>query len=179
MQIVDAIPAGQITWVRGWDLADSLAGDYTVGARIGKFPDGRFIISHMARDRVLTDERDALIKNAAASDGRLVRISLPQDPGQAGKTQVLYLTRALAGYPVKSSPESGDKITRAEPMASQINVGNVMMLRGHWNDALIDEMRLFPNGEYDDQVDACSRAFSELIAPPEAAKRVDLLHMRR
>jgi predicted phage terminase large subunit-like protein len=75
------------------------------------------------------------------------------------------LTRELAGYNVKSSPESGDKITRAEPFAAQINVGNVMMLRGEWNLPLINEMRMFPNGANDDQVDALSRAFSEVMIP--------------
>ena len=95
----------------------------------------------------------------AARDGAGCRVSIPQDPGQAGKTQALYLTRALAGYPVTTSPESGDKITRADPLAAQINVGNVLMVRGTWNDELINEMRMFPNGNNDDQIDALSRAF--------------------
>jgi hypothetical protein len=84
-------------------------------------------------------------------------------------TQVKYLIREMAGHYVKASPESGDKITRAGPLAAQINVGNVLLLQGPWNDALINEMRMFPNGTYDDQVDALSRAFSELVgsAPVE------------
>ena len=108
-----------------------------------------------------------------------LRVSIPQDPGQAGKTQVLYLTRGLAGFNVITSPESGDKVTRAEPLASQINVGNVLMLRAPWNDELINEMRMFPNGKNDDQVDSLSRAFSELIAPPEPASRTNLNFMNR
>lgn len=96
-------------------------------------------------------------------DGTRVKQSLPQDPGQAGKTQALHLTRMLAGYSVHTSPESGDKVQRAEPLASQVNVGNVLMLRGAWNDELINEMRLFPNGTHDDQVDALSRASEALM----------------
>lgn len=69
----------------------------------------------------------------------------------------------LAGYPVGSSPESGDKITRAEPLAAQINTGNVLVLKRSWNDAMREEMRMFPNGAHDDQVDALSRAFMELM----------------
>jgi predicted phage terminase large subunit-like protein len=76
---------------------------------------------------------------------------------------VLDLTRKLAGFRVSSSPESGDKITRAEPFASQVNVGNVLMLRGEWNGPLLDELRAFPNGRHDDQVDGLSRAFAELL----------------
>jgi len=163
--IIDALPAGEIKWCRGWDLASTVDGDWTAGAKIGRLPDGRFIIADMVRLRDGPDKRDAAIKNTASLDGRSVKISIPQDPGQAGKTQVIYLTRELAGYNVKSSPESGDKITRAEPLGSQVNIGNVMMLRGEWNQSLINEMRMFPNGVNDDQVDALSRAFSEVMIP--------------
>ena len=66
-----------------------------------------------------------------------------------------------------SSPESGSKVTRAEPFASQCNVGNVTLTEGAWNRDYIEELRNFPNGVYDDQVDASSRAFMELLeAPP-------------
>lgn len=163
IQVVDAIPAGNIKWVRGWDLASTTDGDWTAGLRLGKLADGRFIVADICRVRVGPDQRDAAIQNTAALDGRSTKISLPQDPGQAGKTQVLYLSRALAGYSVTSSPESGDKVTRAEPAAAQVNVGNVMMLRGDWNNQFIQELRMFPNGTFDDQVDAFSRAFMELI----------------
>jgi predicted phage terminase large subunit-like protein len=86
------------------------------------------------------------------------------------------LTRGLAGYNVTSSPESGDKVTRAEPLAAQINIGNVSILRGPWNKDLISEMRMFPNGEFDDQIDSLSRAFGELITanPPMSISNVAL-----
>ena len=169
MPVIDALPADPIQWVRGWDLAATVGGDYTAGAKLGRLPDGRLVIGDMARLRCGPDERDAALANTAARDGKAARISLPQDPGQAGKTQALYLVRKLAGYRVTTSPESGDKITRAEPLAAQINVGNVLMLRAPWNDALVSEMRLFPNGAHDDQVDALSRAFAELIDPPASS----------
>jgi predicted phage terminase large subunit-like protein len=54
---------------------------------------------------------------------------------------------------------------RARPLASQINVGNVVMLRGPWNKPFSDECRLFPNGKFTDQVDAASRAFAGLLGP--------------
>jgi len=168
IQIIDALPALPTQWLRGWDLASTTDGDWTAGARLGKLRDGRFVISDMVRLRVGPDERDAALRNTASRDGVGVRVSIPQDPGQAGKTQVLHLSRQLAGYSVHTSPETGDKVTRAEPLASQINVGNVLMMRGPWNAALIDEMRMFPNGKQDDQVDALSRAFAGLIGIQDA-----------
>ena len=164
IQIIQALPAIHISWVRAWDLASTVDGDWTVGLKLGKASDGRFFIGDVCRVRVGPDERDAAIKNTANLDGKICRISLPQDPGQAGKTQVLYLTRSLPGFRVTSSPESGDKITRAEPAAAQVNIGNVSMVQAPWNIDLINEMRMFPNGKHDDIIDAFSRAFMELMS---------------
>ena len=114
----------------------------------------------------MTEDRDALLKKTADADGRgRVKQSLPQDPGQAGKGQVAGFAKLLAGHSLHFSPETGDKVTRADPMASQINVGNVLLLRAPWNDPFKDECRLFPNGRYDDQVDGASRAFAQLLGP--------------
>lgn len=163
IEIVDAIPAGKITWVRGWDFGSTTTGDYTAGGKLGKMEDGRYIIADQVRVQESPDDRDRTVLNTATRDGKQTKISIPQDPGQAGKTQVKYMTRGLAGYNVVSSPESGDKVVRAEPFAAQVNVGNVLMLRGPWNQELIDEMRTFPNGAFDDQIDSLSRSFGEFI----------------
>ena len=164
IQTIDAVPLGTpISWIRGWDMASTTNGDWTAGAKLGRLPDGRFLIADMVRVQEGPDDRDAIMLATARRDGFTTKVSIPQDPGQAGKTQVTYLTRQFAGFTVVSSPESGDKITRAEPLAAQVNVGNVLMVRGSWNDALIEEMRMFPNGAHDDQIDALSRAFAELL----------------
>lgn len=163
LQVVDAVPAGTV-FCRGWDLASTVDGDYTAGAKLGRLPDGRFVIADVVRGRWGPDERDRTLLNTASLDGKSCKVSIPQDPGQAGKTQALFLTRMLAGYPIKATPESGDKTTRATPLAAQVNAGNVLLLRGQWNTELLSELRVFPNGTHDDQTDACSRAFAELIA---------------
>lgn len=176
--VIDSV-ASDVRFIRGWDLASTTDGDWTVGAKVGKLADGRFVIADIVRLRAGPDERDTAILNTAGRDGRSTRISIPQDPGQAGKTQVAYLTRQLAGYRVQCSPESGDKVTRAEPFAAQVNAGNVLMVSGPWNDALIGELRMFPNGRHDDQVDALARAFAELIVAPKPARMIRFNHMAR
>jgi predicted phage terminase large subunit-like protein len=165
--IVAAVPSGVSQWARGWDLgATEGAGDYTAGVKMGKLPDGRYVVADVRREQFATHKRDALIRNTANSDGMgSVRQSLPQDPGQAGKGQVLGLTSMLAGHSVHSSVETGDKVVRARPFASQVNAGNVVMVLAPWNTEFIEELRLFPNGLHDDQVDAASRAFTQLLSP--------------
>lgn len=163
--VIDALPAGNIKWARGWDFASTEnGGDWTAGVKLGRMEDGRLIVADVVRRQYGPDKRDALVVNTSDADGAGVRVCFPQDPGQAGKTQVLYLGRQLQGHKISTSPETGDKVTRAEPMAAQVNVGNVVMLRGEWNKKFTDELRSFPNGKHDDQVDALSRAFAELLA---------------
>lgn len=163
IQIVDAVPAGVRKRVRGWDFGASTKGDYTVGVLLGSLNDGRYIVLDVVRLQAKSHKRDEAIKNTAKRDGFSVKQSIPRDPGAAGVAQVEYLTTQLAGNRVVNSPETGDKVTRAEPFASQVNVGNVLMLRAEWNAAFVDEMRYFPDGAHDDQIDAASRAFNDLF----------------
>ena len=165
MTVVDVVPPGVVEWCRGWDLGASASGDFTAGVKVGRLADGRYIIANAVREQFETHQRDMLITNTATSDGRTLKQSLPQDPGQAGKSQVLAFAKLLAGHAVHFSPESGDKVTRATPLASQINAGAVLLLKGGWNQQFVEECRLFPNGKYDDQVDGAARAFNALLHP--------------
>ena len=161
---VDAPPlGGQVA--RAWDLAATTEKqgsnpDWTVGLKLARYPNGGFCIIDIYRMRGGPDEVEGAIVNLARQDGPGCRVGLPQDPGQAGKQQVLYLTRKLAGFIVESSPETGDKGTRAAPVASQVNVGNFSIVKAPWNRQFLDELASFPAGAHDDQVDALSRAFA-------------------
>ena len=69
---------------------------------------------------------------------------------------------ALVGYNVMYSPESGDKVSRAGPLAAQAAAGTVRMLRGDWNKKTLDELAGFPYGTHDDIVDGLTGAFNRL-----------------
>ncbi len=151
-------------WVRHWDLAATAKSNSarTAGVKIGKAPDGSFIVGHSITGQIEGPEVRKLIKLTATTDGRRVEISLPQDPGQAGKVQARDMVAMLAGFRAHAEPETGDKITRAEPFAAQCEAGNVFILEGEWNEAYLDELCLFPGGSFKDQVDASSGAFARL-----------------
>jgi predicted phage terminase large subunit-like protein len=168
--VVEVIPAGT-TFVRGWDLAatpktDTNDPDWTTGTKIGKIPDGRFIVAHHVRMRGTPREVERLLVNTASADGRDVRVALPQDPAQAGKSQAQHLISLLAGYEARCAPASGDKITRFGAFSAQAEAGNVLVLRGPWNEDWFTALESFPpatSGGHDDDADSTSEAFNELI----------------
>lgn len=165
--ILPAVPEGGKS-VRAYDLAATKKSgtrdpDWTRGVKLTMLPSKRLVIENVVSARGTPDDIERLMFNTATQDGKGVVISLPQDPGQAGKAQVAYLTKVLHGYHVVSSPESGDKATRAGPVISQVNVSNVDMVEGPWNRAFLDELAAFPAGVHDDQVDALSRAYSTIL----------------
>ena len=172
--IVDVVPP-LVKVGRAWDIAHTKdGGDFTAGVKMGRCVDGRFIVLDVARDQLDTDERDTLIKTTASVDGKSVRIRGPQDPG--AKAWAKAFIKMLAGYPVHTKVPRKDKETRADPYSSQVNAGNVLLLRGHWNKAYIEELRQFPKGKNDDQVDASSDVFEDVSSGAIMSKTENTTH---
>jgi predicted phage terminase large subunit-like protein len=89
------------------------------------------------------------------------------------------MVRQLAGFTVVFSPETGPKDKRAGPVSAQTAAGNLAIVRAGWNAALLDELGDFPVGTKDDQVDALSRAFGELIEGGAPAHMVSVPFLAR
>lgn len=174
--VVPVPPAKIISTVRYWDKAGTEGGGaYTVGAQVAKMDNGGFIIMDIIRGQWGPDKREQNIRHIAERDGAKVKGYIEQEPGSGGKDSALATIRNLVGYPYYADRPTGDKIYRADPLAAQINTGNVWVLKANWNRVLFDEMRMFPNGNYKDQVDALSGAFSKLA---DNRKRAGALRRR-
>jgi predicted phage terminase large subunit-like protein len=179
-KLVDAAPA-ELDVVRGWDLAatpktERNDPDWTCGVKIGRDRrTGRFIVLHHVRIRDTPARVQALIKNTASQDGPSVEVSLPQDPGQAGKAQVAALTLALDGFVARGTPETGDKLTRFGPFSAQAQAGNVDVLRGLWNEDWFAALEGFPEAVHDDDADATSRAFNAFLHRLNSQGLLDLV----
>lgn len=172
--VVAAAPA-ECRWVRGWDFAatEKKGAAFTAGLKLGRDRFGVFYIGHVTRARVSNPE--TFVVAVASQDGKLVEIDFPQDPGQAGKVQVRAISAALVGYLAYSSPESGDKETRALAVAAQAEAGNFRIVQGGWNEEFLNELELFPNSAFKDQIDALSRAFGRFVLSPAAAVVVPMV----
>jgi predicted phage terminase large subunit-like protein len=169
--------------VRAWDLAATLPSegrdpDWTVGLKLARHATG-LIVTDIIRLRTGPTDVARTIIATASQDGTGVTIGLPQDPGQAGKQQIAWLTQQLAGHRINASPESGSKLTRATPAAASIDAGQLALLRAPWNRAFLEELRDFPQGRKDDQVDALSRAHALMSEPHTRARRVHIPLLQR
>ncbi len=170
VELIEAIPADIISWVRGWDLAattdaESNDPDYTASCLIGKRRNGMYVIADVINKRLSASEVRVLVKMTAQMDkqkyGRVVQ-KLNQDPAQAGKDQKQSYVKMLSGFVVKMTVEGGSKQTRAEPLAAQWQVGNVQVLVADWNEMYFNQLESFPESKHDDMVDGSSSAFNEL-----------------
>ncbi len=163
--VVDKAPDNAYRWCRGWDLAatDKNKAAYTASVKIGMTMDERLVIADVVRGKWEPLDVETELMRATRADGFECPQSIPQDPGQAGKSQKSHYARLLHGYNVHFSPESGSKPNRAIPLAAQAEAGNIMIVRGPWNDAFLAEASLFPYGDFLDQIDAASRSYAYLV----------------
>jgi predicted phage terminase large subunit-like protein len=91
-----------------------------------------------------------------------VEIAVEQEPGSGGKDSAEATVRNLSGYRVKADKVTGNKETRAEPYADQIEAGNILVLKADWTKEFIREHEIAPRGKFMDQWDAAAGAFNKL-----------------
>lgn len=175
-EIVGAAPANARR-VRFWDLAATekkAAGDdpdYTASARVS-LKDGIYFIERVNRSRIRWHGIKQLIVQTAELDGQTVSVGVEQEPGASGKIVIAELVTLprLIGYTIRGYPSAKDKLTRANPWASQAEQGNVKIVMGGWDiQGFLDRCEMFPDGPHDDEQDAVSGAVQMLgrgtIAP--------------
>lgn len=172
--ILKELPNDIVSLCRGWDLAATSENEnkdaaFTAGVLMAKRSCGRFLVINVINQQLQAGEVRKLVMQTAQIDNSkysakygLVRQRLPQDPGQAGKEQAQSYVQMLAGYDVIIKPESGSKESRAEPMASQWQMGFFDVMEGEWNEAYFDQLESFPESKFKDMVDAGSSAFNEI-----------------
>lgn len=165
LRIIDSLPRTEkvVKHVRYWDKGGTEGGGaYTAGVKMAQLANGRYVVENVTRGQWGTAVRESNIKLTAETDGVHTTVYVEMEPGSGGKESAENTIMNLAGFSVYADRPTGDKVYRADPFSVQVNNGNVLLLRGEWNPAYIDEMRFFPFSKYKDQIDASSGAFSKL-----------------
>ena len=169
--VVDAAPVNVSGRVRFWDRAateEAKTGKqpaFTCGAKWSKTRDGIYYIESIVRFRKTPLGNKQTIRQVADTDGRGVIVGIEEEGGSSGKdTADDYRRNVLPDFTLKfiQARSRGSKLEWAGPWATQAEAGNIKIVRGAWNEAFFDEIELFPDGEFKDQADACSGAFSML-----------------
>lgn len=167
--VINEVPTKVQDRVRYWDLAatkpskENKDPDWTVGCLMSHNMDGTWNIEDIVRMQARPLEVEKVIYQTAMMDGPNVRICMEQEPGSSGVNTVSHFQRnVLAGFTFKGVRSTGDKQSRAIPLSSAAQAGNVNILAANWNRDFLDEAALFPRGAHDDQVDATGGAMAEI-----------------
>lgn len=153
--------------IRYWDKAGTEdGGAYSAGVLIEETKDHNFVVSDVQRGQWGAMEREKRILQTAIIDNRdrRVKIWVEREPGSGGKESAENTIRNLRGFVADWDLVTGPKETRAEPFAAQVQAGNVSLVASEvWNRDYMNELELFPNGKYKDQVDASGGGFNKLV----------------
>jgi len=149
--------------VRYWDKAGTQGGGaFTAGVLIHRMRDKSYVVADTVHGQWSSGIREQRIKQVAELDGNKVRVWVEQEPGSGGKESAESTIRNLTGYSARADRVTGSKEVRAEPYATQVEIGNVSILNRHWTKVFLQEHESFPVGERKDQVDAAAGAFAKL-----------------
>lgn len=167
IKILKAIPNNVIRWVRYWDKAGTEGGKgaQTAGALVGITSANEVILADVISGRWAAPEREKIIKQTAELDGKKVHVWVEQEPGSGGKESAENTVRNLQGYTCKIEKVTGDKVTRAEPLSCQVEIGNFYVVEGdylHGQEGAMQQFRMFPNGKLKDMIDATGGAYNKL-----------------
>ena len=154
--------------VRYWDFAateqkEGVEPDWTAGVLMG-VEDGVYQVQDVQRFREGPAEVEVRVKAQAQIDGPSVPVRYEEEPGSAGKIVTDHYARhVLQGRDFRGVRSTGSKPERARPLAAAISNGLVSLRsEAPWVRDLTNEMRSFPLGTHDDQVDAMSGAMTAL-----------------
>lgn len=174
--IVDTPPKPEdvIARVRYWDKAGSESGlgDFFVSVLMSLTKDDLYYVEHVARGRGTPGDRDKLILDTALFDMQRQGIKPvtwhERDPASSGLDSAQATNRFLAKHGITArfalSP-SGNKEVKAGQWSTQLQGGNVRLVRAAWNQPYIEVHLAFPGGVTDDDVDASAGAHRRLNKP--------------
>lgn len=173
-KFVDESPNNLIK-LRYWDIAASepTAGykdpDWTTGLLMGTYQ-GLYYIIDVIHKRLEPADRNVTIQTTLNMDTPLVLQRMEKEPGASGKDDIYNFAKDhFKGFNFIGVPSSGSKEIRARGFSGAVANGLVYLVRGPWNSAFINECCAFPQkGVHDDQVDAASGAYNELIKMPSS-----------
>jgi len=163
---VEQMPANVVARVRFWDLAatENQSSDWTVGVLMALLDNGYVVVEDVVRLRGKPDTVEKTILATAKIDGVNVSIRYEEEGGSSGLIVTDTYRKLLIGFDFDGLRPTGTKAARAKGFSSYVASKKVLCLLRPWVGDYMRELEAFPNkGVHDDQVDASSGAFNELV----------------
>jgi predicted phage terminase large subunit-like protein len=163
-------PMDIVKSVRYWDKGGTTdkSNAQSSSTLMHKLKDNSFVIAHSVSGQWTATKREKMILQIAQNDGVKVIVYVEQEPGSGGLESAVGTVRNLAGFSCGRDKVTGSKEIRAEPYATQVEIGNVKLVEASWNKDFIAQHELFPKGRLKDMVDSASGAFNMLTKKSRA-----------
>lgn len=154
------------TTVRAWDIAsgEKVQDDYTAGARLSLLSNKQVVISDITRGKYGNSNLQVITDTADYTDPAGTTICIETGVGAAANLLYTDWNLHLKGRHVVQMKPVKSKVDRATPLKHAILDGKVIIAIEDEDKrlTLLEEMKSFPLGEHDDQVDAIAHAFNYL-----------------
>jgi phage terminase large subunit-like protein len=177
LQVVPAAPIGLPSCLAFDNAASEGEGDWTAGPLVsGPDAQGLWYVEPWRIQKEPSQRNLAMRQRADLK--RPTYVTVPKDPAAAGKEVAQNHLKLFAGYAVTAVARRKGEVKQlvAEPFAAQVNAGNVRVVKGPGDEYFagnerrsfaadyIEELRNFPLGKHDDQVDGSADGFNRLNA---------------
>lgn len=158
--------------IRYWDLAmsEKTSADYTVGLRIGLGKDGHHYITDVARGQKELADLPQFMIDVMLKDGPAVHQGFENKGYMTRAVQTVAKDARLARVVIKGYDVDTDKMTRVLPFAARAALNLIHLADKPFVKDYVDELKAFPNGANDDQVDASSGAWLMINEEPRKTR---------
>jgi len=141
---------------RSWDLAwtESTEADWTVGLLASLWVHDEDWLVHIDDIvRARTEDPAGLILETAGADGSEVEVVMETVALQSKAFRSVRRDERMWKHRMTGVRPHVDKLIRAQPAMRLSRGGRVYVEQAGWTKDFLDELGVFPNGRYDDQVD--------------------------
>lgn len=151
----DIAPAQFDQVIQSWDCTfkDTKDADFVVGQVWGRIGANRYLLDE-CRERMTFSETVHAVR-ALSEKWPAAVTKLIED--KANGSAIIDVLRNQLGGIIPITPTES-KEARAQAAAPEVEAGNFHVPNGPMGDAFIEELASFPNGSFDDRVDAFSQA---------------------
>lgn len=124
------------------------------GLQIGAKWENNYVIWSSIDKYLEMPELLKFVPNHIISSGVDVKMSLVE-PKASGKSlvQLIRQQTKLNITEIKTTFVNSSKIDNARTCSHFIEGGRVLLVKGNWNDAFLNQVAIFPNGKHDEHVD--------------------------